>query len=123
MDYEKVAYTQPYMGLFHELPKSDFFMNSNLTLPQFPYDWFDSGYALYLFNCEKGHGNSEIDANNVGNIEIFGRFAKKPVQNLILIVMLSYEQSFTIDSNRNVIFDENRSKNGKKQKIKRKIID
>lgn len=123
MDYEKKAYTQPYMGLFHELQKSDFISNSNLVLPQFPYDWYDSGYAFYLFNCEKGHGNSEINGNNMGNLEISGRFAKKPDDNLILIIMLSYEHSFTIDSSRNVTFEESKSRNGKKMTIKRKMIN
>ena len=103
MDYSNKAYTQPYMGLYHELEGSNY---SQLTMNQVPYDWFDSGYALYVFNCDKDHGHSKDNGVKVGDIEMSGRFAKEPVKNLLFIVMLSYENYYKIDSNRNVVFED-----------------
>ena len=117
MDYKKMSFTQPYCGLFHELAQN---MNHSIK-PQFPYSWFDSGYAFYLFNCERDHGKNtdDIDKTSVGSIEISGSFAEPPIQNLIFIVMLSFENSYEIDIHRNVTFKEQYTKNSKTKGIKR----
>ena len=107
MDFAKKSYTQPYGGLQHEMKVGE---TEALSLPQFPYSSFDSGFALYLWNCRKSHGLNSEESKEMGVLEIFGRFSKPPAENLIIIVMLSYEHSYKIDGNRNVTFDENSSK-------------
>ena len=117
MDFEKKSYTQPYAGLFHEMKLMD---TELMSLPQFPYSAFDSAFAFYVWNCEKSHGLNTQESKDIGVLELSGRFSKAPKENLILIIMLSYEHSFKIDSNRNVTFDENSSKMISKKKIVKK---
>ena len=110
MDYSSKYYQQPYMGMTQELaiPMSNEF---GAYLPQIPYDSFDSGFALYVWNCQKHHGlNEQTPSNEMGVLEVVGRFDKGTAENLIIIVMLSYENSYKIDGYRNVTFEEKSSK-------------
>lgn len=118
MDYDESSFVQPYCGLFHELQQRK--LNNNVILPQFPYTNFDAGYGLYLFNCEKDHGygsNSENDI--VGTLELSGQFSKARPENLLFIIMISYENSYEIDIHRNVTFKDKSAKDTKIKTAKR----
>ena len=101
MNFANHSFTQPYMGLYHELQSSPLIEGH-----QFPIAWFDSGYALYVWNCEKAHGLKEKQNEEMGVLELTGRFDKELDFNLIIIVMLSYANSYKINASRNVIFSE-----------------
>ena len=101
MKYADRSYTQPYMGLYHEL------QNTGILEAQYPYSWFNKGYAIYVWNCEKAHGlNNKAQNEQLGNLELTGHFDENLRSSIIMIVMLTYESSYKINVHRNVIFDD-----------------
>jgi hypothetical protein len=89
MDYEKEEHKQAYMALFSQL---------NAVDPHFGVDAFDNGYAIYGVDLPPGHKRGKSgNAVGYGTCDVDIDFAKKPSENLVILIFCFYDSQFSFD--------------------------